>query len=182
MGITDLIGGLDEDAAASILENMDDDVMEDAIETGIEREVVPHLLDVRERADSDEDPDPAYVRAKYEDLSEEEQTEKFNKAAADVMGVMAEVRNSPLSGLRKLKGRLRDPWTIEALLLIFDHPEIPDDVVQERKNYAADWLKYAGVHVIPEVYTKEDAKEVAAVMYPNRDPEAAAEELLNDNE
>lgn len=180
--IRNLLSNMDEDTAARILDNMDDEVMENALKVGIEREIVPHLLDVRERAESDDEPPSEHVRDYYEGLSEDEQTEKFNRAAADVMSVLAETRSSPITGLEKVKNRLRDPWTIEALLLIFDHPDVPDEVVADRKEYAAKWLKYAGVHVIPEVYTREDAMEVAETMYPSRDPAEVVDNIFYDDE
>jgi hypothetical protein len=172
--IGNLLNGMDSETASEILSSMDDEMIENALRSGIEEELVPHLEDVRTRA-SEEDRPPAEVRAYYESLSDEEQTEKFHEAAADLMGVGVDLRENPLTGLKKLKERLRDPFTVEALLLIFDHEEVSDDIVHERKEFAATWLKYVGLHVVPEVYKREDVREMAVEMY---GPEKA-EEILD---
>jgi len=168
--IENLLNGMDSETASNILSSMDEEVIEDALETGIEQELVPHLQDVRENAEENYN-NPAEVRAYYEGLSEEKQTEKFHVAAADLMEVAVDLRERPMSGLRKLKERLRDPWTIEALLLIFDHPEVPDEVVHERKEFASVWIKYIGLHVVPEVYHRDDLREMVNRMYPDDDAE-----------
>jgi len=174
--IKNLLNGMDPERASELLSQMDDDVIEDALEAGIEQELVPHLQDVRENA-AEEYRSPAEVRAYYEGLSESEQTEKFHEAAADVMGVSVDLRESPVTGLKKLKGRLRDPWTVEALLLIFDHPDVPDAVVHERKEFASTWLKYAGLHIIPEVYERDDLREMVNRMYPEEDADAILDQF-----
>lgn len=174
--IKNLLNGMDPERASELLSQMDDDVIEDALEAGIEQELVPHLQDVRTNA-AEEYRSPAEVRAYYEGLSEEEQTEKFHEAAADVMGVAVDLRESPITGLKKLKGRLRDPWTVEALLLIFDHPDVPDSVVHERKEFASTWLKYAGLHIIPEVYERDDLREMVNRMYPEEDADAILDQF-----
>ena len=122
-----LLNGMDSETASDILASMDDEMIENALETGIEQELVPHLTEVRDKANG-EYRSPAEVRAYYEEMDEEEQTEKFHTAAADLMGVAVDLRENPLTGLAKLKDRLRDPYVIEALMLIFDHPEVPDHV------------------------------------------------------
>lgn len=174
--IKNLLNGMDPERASELLAEMDDDLIEDALEAGIEQELVPHLQDVRENA-AEEYRSPAEVRAYYEGLSEAEQTEKFHEAAADVMGVAVDLRESPVTGLKKLKGRLRDPWTVEALLLIFDHPDVPDEVVHERKEFASTWLKYAGLHIIPEVYERGDLREMVNQMYPDEDADTILDQF-----
>ena len=171
-----MLKNMDGDMANSVLEALDEDAIESALKKGIDKEVVPHLEQVRERAVED-DADSAQVRAHYESLSENEQTQKFNEAAADLMAVFTELRESPISGAKKLKGRLRDPWTVEALLLIFDHEQVPDEVVDQQKDYAATWLKWVGVNMIPEIYTRNQVLEVANRLYPDRDPSKVLDEM-----
>lgn len=172
-----ILNGMDSDTASQILSSMDDEMIENALEAGIEEELVPHLKDVRAKAQN-EYRNPAEVRAYYEGLSEDEQTQKFHEAAADLMGVAVDLREAPLRGLKKLKERLRDPFVIEALLLIFDHPEVPDDVVHERKEFASIWMKYIGLHVVPEVYQRDDLREMVTTMYSEED----AEEILDQHD
>jgi len=171
-----MLKNMDGDMANSVLEALDEDAIESALKKGIDKEVVPHLEQVRERAVED-DADSAQVRAHYESLSENEQTQKFNEAAADLMAVFTELRESPISGAKKLKGRLRDPWTVEALLLIFDHEQVPDEVVDQQKDYAATWLKWVGVNMIPEIYTRNQVLDVANRLYPDRDPNKVLDEM-----
>lgn len=171
-----MLKNMDGDMANSVLEALDEDAIESALKKGIDKEVVPHLEQVRERAVED-DADSAQVRAHYESLSENEQTQKFNEAAADLMAVFTELRESPISGAKKLKGRLRDPWTVEALLLIFDHEQVPDEVVDQQKDYAATWLKWVGVNMIPEIYTRNQVLEVANRLYPDRDPNKVLDDM-----
>ena len=172
--IGNLLNGMDSETASDILNSMDEDMIENALETGIEEELVPHLTEVRAKANG-EYRSPAEVRAHYESLSEEEQTEKFHTAAADLMGVAVDLRENPLTGLAKLNDRLRDPYVIEALMLIFDHPEVPDHVVHERKEFTSTWLKYAGLHIIPEIYQRDDLREMVETMYDDQ----SADEILD---
>ncbi len=171
-----MLKNMDGDMANSVLEALDQDAIESALKNGVDKEVVPHLEQVRKRARED-DADTAQVRAHYESLTEDEQTERFNEAAADLMAVFAEMREKPVSGAKKLKGRLRDPWTVEALLLIFDHEQVPKEVVDQQKNYAATWLKWVGVNSIPEMYHRDQVRGVADQLYPDRDPDDVLDEL-----
>lgn len=171
-----LLQNMDEETAEKMMSNLSEEHLNNALQTGIENQLVPHLTDIRDRANED-DATQQQVRAHYESLSEEEQTEKFTKAAADLMGVAVELREDPVNGLEKLKGRLRDPYVIEGLLLVFEHDEMPDDAVTERKEFAANWLKNIGVHVIPEVYERGDVREMIETFYPDKDPDAVLAEL-----
>ena len=175
-GFGEMLSGMDEDMANSILEALDQDQIEAALKKGIDKEVIPHLEQVRERA-TEEDATTAEVRAHYESLPEAEQQEKFNQAAADLMAVFAEIREAPVSGAQKLKGRLRDPWTIEAILLIFDHEDVPQEVVDQQKHYAATWLKYVGVNVIPEMYHRDQVEQVARDLFPEQDVDTVLDQL-----
>ena len=175
--IGNILNGMDGEAASEILNSMDDDMIENALETGIEQELVPHLSEVRTKA-AEEYRSPAEVRAYYEGLDEEQQNVKFHEAAADLMAVAVDLRENPLTGLKKLKERLRDPFVIEALLLILDHEEVPDEVVHERKEFASTWLKYVGLHVVPEIYERDDLREMVETMYEGED----AEEILDQHD
>jgi len=171
-----LLNGMDGEQASKIIGELDQEMIETALSTGIEEELVPHLHEVRERAVND-DESPEEIRAHYESLSDEEQTKRFNQAAADIMEVIVSLREEPTTGMEKLKERLRDPWVVEALLLVFDHDEMPAEAVAERKDYAAGWLKYVGVNVIPEVYTREDARDMIEQFHPEKDPDTVLDNL-----
>ncbi len=174
--ISNLLKGMDADAASEILSSLDNEMIEKALTTGIEDELVPHLETVRQNA-SDEYRDAQEVREIYEGLDEEEQTQRFHRAAADIMNVAVDIRESPIEGMSKLKGRLRDPWVVEGLLLIFDHDDVPDEVVTQQKEFASAYMKYIGVHVIPEIYERGDLREMIEQMYPDEDVDNVLDQL-----
>ena len=131
MGIMDMLSGMDSDTADSLLRSMDEEQIQSALSTGIENYIVPHLQDIREAAAYDYD-DREEVREIYESYSEEKQDEVFHDAAADLIAIAAQVREQPTTGMKELKTRLRDPYTMEALLLIFNNeahvdPEFSED-------------------------------------------------------
>lgn len=175
-GITDLIGGLSDDQIESIISNLDDEVIANAVQNGYENYVVPEAKRVREAANEDYEDNEA-VAEHYKQLSEDEQEEKFHEALADLLAVLTEVREDPVHGWEELRDRLRSPWTVEAILLIFDHPEVPEEVAEQQKAFARTWLKYAGVHTFPEMYRQEEAREVVERVQPDEMVEAVLEDL-----
>lgn len=171
-----LLEGMDEEQAEALLENIDSEVLEGHLKNGIQSQIVPHLEEVRETAEQEYE-DPQEVRDYYENLPEDEKEQKFNNACADLIAIASQLRNSPQSGGKELKNRLRDPWLTEALLLIFEAEEVPDEVVQSQKDYAATWLRWLGANIVPEIYTMDDRKEIVEMLFPNADPEAKMQEL-----
>lgn len=165
MNIGSLLSNLDEEQASRILSQLDNSVIKKALTTGIEDQIVPHFDDVRQAAVEEYEP-PEDVREKYESMPQSKQEDQFQEAAADLMAVLTQLRDDPLAGGIELKNRLRDPWMVEALLLIFNHEDTPEDVVEAQKNYAATWMKWVGVNVIPEIYTHAEAREVVEQIYP----------------
>lgn len=170
--VSGLLEGLDEEQAQMILDQISDEAITNALQTGIEKEVIPELQEIRTKVrEMDEDAEDA--REYLEGLSEEEQQERFNETVADLLTVLTEIRAKPLDGGEKLKERLRDPWTAETLLLIFDHPDVPDEVVKQQKDFAATWLQWAGANVVPEMYEQEELQEVVDTLYPDSKVEEA---------
>lgn len=174
--IGNILSGMDSETASEILSNLDNDMIEKALKTGMEEELVPHLETVRENA-TNEYADAHDVREIYENLSEQEQTERFHRAAADIMDVAVDIRENPIKGMSKLKGRLRDPWVVEGLLLIFNHEDVPKEVVDQQKDFTAKYMKYIGVHVIPEIYERDDLREMVSTMYPDQNVEDVLNQL-----
>jgi len=178
--IKSFLSNMDEEQASKMLAQLDNSVIKKALTTGIEKEVVPHFDEVRQAATEEYEP-PEEVRDHYESMSADEQEEAFHEAAADLMGVLTRMREDPINGGVEMKNRLRDPWMIEALLLIFDHEDTPAEVVADQKNFAATWIKWVGVNVIPEIYTREEAEEVVGTIYPEDHVEQVMEDLEYDD-
>lgn len=121
--------------------------------------MIPHLQGIKKRAA--DDPDPEVIRQQYADCSDERQQQIFNQAISDVVGALFEVRENPKAGLLSLKGLLRDPYTMEGLLLIFDNEEhIDPGYSRQMKEFAAMHLKWMGVALAPESYPTAVVREV----------------------
>lgn len=153
-------GEVTDEQVQSVLNQIPPETKRQAIETAITDYVVPHFDDVRERAD--DDVSNQQVRQQYAALGEQRQQEVFNRAVSDVIGTLFELRTSPESGLESLKGLLRDPYTIEGLLLIFENDEhIDAEYGNQMKDFAAMHLKWAGVALAPEMYGPDVVEDVA---------------------
>lgn len=174
--LQDYLMNLDEEQASSLIDSLDDEMIEDSLRNGIETQIIPHMEEIKEAATHKYE-DRQEVREYYESLPPEEQEEKFHEAAADLIAIAQKLRNHPQAGGSDLKNRLRDPWLTEALLLMFNHPDISGEVSEEQKDFAATWLKYVGISVIPEAYTEEEIDGFLETMFPNADPQEARERI-----
>jgi hypothetical protein len=138
---------------------IDQQTKRDAIQTALDQFVIPHLQGIKTRAA--DDPDPEVIRQQYAELSDERQQQVFNQAISDVVGALFEVRENPKAGLLSLKGLIRDPYTMEGLLLIFDNEEHIDPAYsRQMKEFAAMHLKWMGVALAPESYPAAAVREV----------------------
>jgi hypothetical protein len=176
-----MLQNLDDEQADRILENLPDDVIENAMTTAIDKHLIPQAEEVRRLA-NEEYEDSAEVRAYYESLSEEEKQTEFTQAASQLMGVLTKLREDPLVGGKKLKEYLRDPWTVEAILLILEDEAIPEERIDERKDFACTWLRFVGVNVVPEAYRTEEIDPVIEELYGDVDPSDIYEDLGIDPE
>lgn len=179
--IVNMLQNMDDEQANRILENLPDDVIEDAMTTAIDKHIIPQAEEVRRLA-NEEYEDSSEVRAYYESLSEEEKQTEFTQAASQLMGVLTKFREEPVDGAQKLKEYLRDPWTVEALLLILEDEAIPHERTQERKDFASTWLRFVGVNVVPEAYRTEEIDPVIEKLYGDVDPAEVYEDLGIDPE
>jgi hypothetical protein len=122
--------------------------------------VVPHFDDVKTRAESSADSHT--VRDTYASLPDDRQQEIFNTAVSDIIGALFTLRERPVEALLTLKGLLRDPFTVEGLLLIFDNEEMIDPAYSaQMKEYAATHLTWAGCALMPEAYDRATVETVA---------------------
>lgn len=159
-------GTLDGPEARRIWESIPDDQKRDAAESVIDAYVVPHLDAVRERAREDraEGHDAEAAREYYAQMTADEQEEMFYTAIADLVAVLFLVREQPAEGLAELKARLRDPYTVEALLLIFNNDEFIEYIEpgyrEKMKDFAAERLRWMGMALVPELYDPEEVRPV----------------------
>lgn len=152
-------GSVSDEQVERIWSQIDQQTKRDAVQTGLDQFVIPHLEGVKQRAR--DDTPAADVREQYADLDDEEQQEVFNQAVSDVVAALFEIRERPAEGLLTLKGLLRDPYTVEGLLLIFDNEQHIDPSYSEQmKDFAAMHLEMVGVALAPEMYDEATVREV----------------------
>lgn len=152
-------GSVSDAQVERIWSQIDQQTKRDAVQTALDQFVIPHLEGVKQRAR--DDADAATVRAQYADLDDADQQEVFNQAVSDVVAALFEIRERPAEGLLTLKGLLRDPYTVEGLLLIFDNEQhIDPDYSEQMKDFAAMHLEMVGVALAPEMYDADTVREV----------------------
>lgn len=166
MGLIDrAIQNMDEEQAREMLSELDEEQIAQAIEWGVEEMVIPHLEDIRERAR--EEMHREDVREEYAKLSPEEREEVFYETLDDLVAALVMCREEPREGFAELKTMVRDPFTAEALILIFDgeDPEtgyryIDPDYEDTLKDFAATHIRWVGAMVLPEMYDQDEAQRV----------------------
>lgn len=142
----------------TLADRMDEEAARDAILDIIQDRLYPHLKDIREDADEAEDAEE--VRELYESLDDETKNELFHDTWANLIAQTARLRNSPVDASRELKTMIRDPFTLEAMLLIMDHETIPEDTQESQKDLLATYVHWLGIALAPEAYTREEVEDV----------------------
>lgn len=153
-------GGIQGGIVDRIASNMDEEQVQEAVLQIIEEKAHPHLEDIKQRAENTEDAD--YVREYLESLEPEERNKVFHEAWGELIATFVQTRIEPMDGIENLKRMVRDPWTVESLLLIMEDEEIPADVEQEQKDALATYLHWMGIAIAPEMYELEDVEEMVA--------------------
>lgn len=154
------IRNLDDEQLRALQEQIDDEEIERLIQQVVEKRVVPHLQDIRKQAR--ETPPAREVREAYASMSVEEQEEAFDTAVDDVLDCALLLRESPNEGLKRLKSILRDPYTTEGLLLIFENEEhIDSEYSAQMKEYGATLLRYLGFMLGREMYEQQTRRQIA---------------------
>lgn len=151
---------IDEETAREMLGQLDEDDVEETLRWVIEDQIVPHLEDVRERANN-EDPPRDKIREYYESMSEQQREEEFYETLDEFVATLVICRERPIEGFRELKAYLRDPYTVEALLLIFENEDYIDPgYTQTLKDFGVEHIRWVGAMVLPEMYSDEEVEDV----------------------
>lgn len=137
---------------------LDEDAVQDAVVEIIEDRAKPHLDDIRERAADAEG--QAEVREVFESLPDEKKNEVFHETWAELIVTVAKLRLRPIEGFTSLKRMIRDPYTLEALLLMVEQEGVPDDEERKRKEFIAEQVHTLGVVSMPEAYPEQDVRDV----------------------
>jgi len=152
------LDNMDEEQAKNLMSQLDEEQLSQAITWVLDQQLAPHLHEIRQRSQSRDD--PYRVREYFSNMSEEEQEEAFYDALQNLVAALVQCRSDPNRGFQQLKSQLRDPYTAEALLLIFENEDhIDQQYSQTLKEFAGKNLKWASALVMPEMYTEQERKE-----------------------
>lgn len=137
--------------------DLDNDDVQAALLKILEDKADPKLKEIRTRAS--ESPDRHTARQEIESLPEDAKDELFHETWAELIAASVQLRVEPLEGMKNLKGMIRDPYTVETLLLLFEDDEIPDEIVEANKDLVSDYINWFGCAVAPEMYEREEVEE-----------------------
>lgn len=149
-----------KDQIRSMAENVDlsnDDVQEALLKVG-EDKIRPQLDEIKERA-ADAD-DPHKIREKLAELSEEEKNNVFHETWAEFITACVELRVQPLEGMRNLKTMIRDPWTVEIMLMLMEDDEIPSEISEANKDLISQYVTWIGRAIAPEMYDRDEVESM----------------------
>lgn len=137
----------------------------DLVRAIIDAYVVPYVEDVKQRVREDraEGRTAEAVREQYADMDADAQQETFDEVLDDLVSLAFALREHPGEGADELKARLRDPFTVEALLLVFENDEYIEYIEPwyraEMKAFAAQRLRWLGMALVPEMYEQHEVRE-----------------------
>lgn len=132
-----------------------DDVQEALLKVG-EDKIRPQLDEIKERA-ADADA-PQDVRQQLEELPDEKKNEVFHETWAQFITACVQLRVEPLEGMRNLKTMIRDPWTVEIMLMLMEDDEIPNDISDANKDLISQYVTWIGRALAPEMYEREEVE------------------------
>jgi len=147
-----------KDQIRSMAEKVDlsnDDVQEALLKVS-EDKIRPQLDEIKERAADADDPED--VRRKLEGLPDEKKNEVFHETWAEFITACVELRVQPVVGMRNLKTMIRDPWTVEIMLMLFEDDEIPTEITHANKDLLSQYITWIGRALAPEMYEREDVE------------------------
>lgn len=163
-GINGMLGNMlqnmDPQQAKAMLDQLDEEQKQQAIQWAVDEMVIPHLTEIRQRARSERPTEE--VRRDIESLPKQEREELFYDTLDSLVATMVNCRENPRQGFEELKTMLRDPYTTESLLLIFENEDhIDAEYTETLKDFGVEHLRWVGAMVVPEMY---DEREVESVL------------------
>lgn len=152
--------------------NIDDKQVRETVLDVIQDKAEPHLLEIKGRAEQAEDAEE--VREIFENLPSESdltdgqkaqddvvsKDDVFHRTWAEFISSVAQLRLQPVEGYTHLKSMIRDPYTLEGMLLIMDQETIPEETKEAQKDLLASYIHYMGVAIAPEMYDREEVVEM----------------------
>lgn len=167
-------GEMTAEQQEKLLDALDEEQVKEAVRQAVTQMVVPHLEEVRQQAQHRKNTgeDRQSVRQQLESLSERDQTDEFNQAVAECVTIAAELHNDPERAATMAKNRVRNPWTMERLLLPLSRAHDDPGHADEMKELVTDSLRWFSIYLVPEAYTYEEKRELLAKLFPDRDPDA----------
>lgn len=154
-----MMENMDEEQLRSLIDNIDDREIAAAEEWLFEEFILPDLREVRQRARND--PPNALIRERFAGLPEDEKEELFYDTLDTVTEALVLCREDPKSGWRRLKPLLRDPFTAEALMLIWENEDhIDPEYSEQLKEFWMAELHHFGVMLLPEMYDEDERQAV----------------------
>lgn len=159
MNFGNVLNNMDEEQAKQVMNSVDEEQVQQAVKWAVDEMVVPHLKEIRQR--SRNDPPTEEVREHFESMSPEEREQEFYETLDELVAVLVQCRENPQQGFKDLKTMLRDPFTVEALLLIFENDDHIDyEYTQQLKEFGVTHLRWVGCMVLPEMYDEHEVEEV----------------------
>jgi hypothetical protein len=147
-----------EDQVRQIAEQVDltnDDVQEALLKVG-EDKIRPQLDEIKERASNADD--AAAVRQQLAELSDEKKNEVFHETWAQFITACVQLRVEPLEGMRNVKKMIRDPWTVEIMLMLMEDDQIPNDISDANKDLISQYITWIGRAIAPEMYERGEVE------------------------
>lgn len=132
-----------------------DDVQEALLKVG-EDKIRPQLDEIKDRA-ADADA-PQDVRQQLGELTDEKKNEVFHETWAQFITACVQLRVEPLEGMRNLKTMIRDPWTVEIMLMLMEDDEIPNEISDANKDLISQYVTWIGRALAPEMYEREEVE------------------------
>lgn len=174
MEITEAIedGEWDETKQQELMEQVDFDSLYGDIQQFVMEYVRPHLDEIREEAQRRRAAGESRfdAREQLEQLSEEEKDQEFQEAANALIKIAVQIQGGESAeAMRELKGRIRNPWTMERLLLLFDHEEMPAEQSRILKETATVYVRGFSIFLLAPAYTFEERKETMLDFFSQED-------------
>ena len=138
--------------------DLDNDDVQEALLKIIEDKVRPELDEIRERAADAES--PSEVRAELNQLSDEKKTQVFHQTWAEFITACVQLRVQPVRGMANLKSMIRDPWTVEAMLLMMEVDEMPNEIEEMNKDLVSQYITWIGTALAPEMYDRDEVESM----------------------